>query len=42
MSEQPLPLDETKQWKADDGQETLDDPLLNCLTLLSKLLNKPL
>ena len=30
-----------KQWAVDDGQHTLDDPLLNCLTILSKLLNKP-
>lgn len=42
MSEQSIPLEnESKQWQADGGQQTLDDPLLNCLTLLSKLLNKP-
>ena len=41
MSEQAIPLEETKDWQADNGQQTLDDPLLNCLTILSKLLNKP-
>ncbi len=29
------------QWDAEQGQHTLDDPLLACLTVLAKLLNKP-
>lgn len=29
------------QWNAADSQHTLDDPLLACLTVLAKLLNKP-
>ncbi|PHS24814.1 MAG: type I secretion system permease/ATPase [Methylophaga sp.] len=29
------------QWDAEEGQHTLDDPLLFCLTVLTKLLNKP-
>jgi len=42
MSEKPIELDQSKkEWDADAGQETLDDPLLSCLTILSKLLNKP-
>ena len=42
MSDQSIPLEkESKQWQADQGQNTVDDPLLSCLTLLSKLLNKP-
>ncbi|MDQ7072847.1 MAG: type I secretion system permease/ATPase [Gammaproteobacteria bacterium] len=28
-------------WDAEHGQSTLDDPLLACLTVLTKLLNKP-
>ncbi|MBL1320842.1 MAG: type I secretion system permease/ATPase [Methylophaga sp.] len=28
-------------WDAENGQHTLDDPLLSCLTVLTKLLNKP-
>ncbi len=32
---------EHKQWNADEGQNTLDDSLLGCLTTLTKLLNKP-
>lgn len=31
----------SKQWSADNSKQTLDDPLLNCLTILSKLLHKP-
>lgn len=31
----------SSQWDASNGQHTLDDPLLSCLTLLSKLLHKP-
>ena len=30
-----------QQWDAEDSRNTLDDPLLGCLTLLSKMLNKP-
>jgi len=42
MSEQSNMLDEEhKQWNADEGQQTLDDPLLACLTALTKLLHKP-
>mgnify|MGYP000016157536 FL=1 len=33
--------EEHKQWDADEGQQTLDDPLLACLTVLTKLLHKP-
>jgi ATP-binding cassette subfamily C protein LapB len=33
-------VDEQKSWQADDGQKTLDDPLLSCLTTLTKLLKK--
>jgi ATP-binding cassette subfamily C protein LapB len=29
------------QWDADDGHNTLDDPLLGCLTILTKMLDKP-
>lgn len=29
-------------WTIEDGRQTFDDPLLGCLTLLSKMLNKPL
>ena len=30
-----------EQWGAENSQYTLDDPLLSCLTILSKLLHKP-
>lgn len=32
----------THQWTVDDGRQTFDDPLLSCLVLLSKMLNKPM
>jgi len=42
MSEQMTGVsDKPNEWDADNGQNSLDDPLLNCLTILSKLLNKP-
>lgn len=33
--------DNQVQWTAENSQQTLDDPLLSCLTILSKLLHKP-
>lgn len=32
---------QSKQWSAGSSQSTIDDSLLGCLTLLSKILNKP-
>lgn len=29
------------QWAAADSQNTVDDPLLGCLTVLAKILKKP-
>jgi ATP-binding cassette subfamily C protein LapB len=40
-SEQTIELNDVQQWDADDGHNTVDDPLLRSLTLLAKLLNKP-
>ncbi len=39
--EQTVDLPKQQQWDVDDSRETLDDPLLGCLTLLAKILNKP-
>ncbi len=42
MVQDTTSLEETQvQWAAENSQETLDDPLLSCLTILSKLLHKP-
>jgi len=42
MASDTTQLDESKeQWATDNNQQTLDDPLLDCLTILSKLLHKP-
>lgn len=42
MASDTTQLEESKeQWATDNNQQTLDDPLLNCLTILSKLLHKP-
>jgi len=41
QDDQATPLEKGNEWQADEGQRTLDDPLLACLTILSKLLNKP-
>ena len=42
MAQDTTSLEGTKpQWDAENSQHTLDDPLLSCLTILSKLLDKP-
>jgi len=42
MAKDTTSLEDSKeQWAAENSQHTLDDPLLSCLTILSKLLNKP-
>lgn len=40
-TEQIINVNEQAQWEAEDSHRTLDDPLLGCLTTLSKILNKP-
>jgi len=40
-SEQVTELNNSSEWNADDGHRTVDDPLLSCLTILAKMLNKP-
>lgn len=40
-SEQIIDVNNETQWDADDGHNTVDDSLLNCLTILAKMLNKP-
>ena len=39
--EQLTDLTSDQQWNVENSRNTLDDPLLGCLTLLSKMLNKP-
>jgi ATP-binding cassette subfamily C protein LapB len=40
-AEQKQEEQNTEQWNVGDAYKTLDDPLLNCLTILAKMLNKP-
>jgi ATP-binding cassette subfamily C protein LapB len=40
-TEQIINLNTQTQWEAEDNHRTLDDPLLGCLNILAKLLNKP-
>lgn len=34
-------INDSQEWDAEDSHNTLDDPLLSCLTILAKILNKP-
>lgn len=34
-------MNKQAQWGAEDSHHSFDDPLLGCLTILSKILNKP-
>ncbi len=40
-TEQVIDVNKQAQWEAEDSHRSFDDPLLGCLTILSKLLNKP-
>ncbi|AFJ01875.1 ABC transporter, transmembrane region:ABC transporter:Peptidase C39, bacteriocin processing [Methylophaga frappieri] len=40
-SEQVTKLNDKTQWNADEGRQTVDDPLLGCLLILAKMLHKP-
>lgn len=40
-AEQVADNDKDTQWNTGNGYQTHDDPLLGCLTILSKMLNKP-
>ena len=40
-TEQVTKLNGKTQWRTEEGRQTLDDPLLGCLLLLAKMLNKP-
>ncbi|NQY25984.1 MAG: type I secretion system permease/ATPase [Piscirickettsiaceae bacterium] len=39
--EQIVDRPKEQQWNVEESRDTLDDPLLGCLTLLAKILNKP-
>lgn len=40
-TEPVIKLNDKEQWNTEQGRQTLDDPLLGCLLLLAKMLNKP-
>lgn len=40
-TEQVINSNNKTQWEPEDGYRSFDDPLLGCLTILSKILNKP-
>jgi ATP-binding cassette subfamily C protein LapB len=39
--ERVINVKDKTQWEAEESHQTFDDPLLGCLTILSKILNKP-